>query len=203
MKLETVLFFLFASISIGSATMVVSSKNPVHSILYLVLVFFNASGLLLLIKVEFLAMIFLVVYVGAIAVLFLFVVMMLNIRIAELSENTLRYMPIGGVIGVIFVLEFFLIIEPNFLPLNLGNVLVLEGIDLWSYNMEEYTNIRAIGMLIYTNYFYYFLMASLVLLVAMIGAIVLTMNKRGGVQKQDIFEQVSRSFEQTLYLRSS
>lgn len=203
MKLETVLFFLFASISIASATMVVSSKNPVHSILYLVLVFFNASGLLLLIKVEFLAMIFLVVYVGAIAVLFLFVVMMLNIRIAELSENTLRYMPIGGVIGVIFVLEFFLIIEPNFLPLNLGNVLILEGIDLWSYNMEEYTNIRAIGMLIYTNYFYYFLMASLVLLVAMIGAIVLTMNKRGGVQKQDIFEQVSRSFEQTMYLRSS
>jgi NADH-quinone oxidoreductase subunit J len=130
MKLETVLFFLFASVSIASATMVVSSKNPVHSILYLVLVFFNASGLLLLIKVEFLAMIFLVVYVGAIAVLFLFVVMMLNIRIAELSENTLRYMPIGGLIGVIFVLEFFLIIEPNFLPLNLGNLPVLEDINL-------------------------------------------------------------------------
>jgi NADH-quinone oxidoreductase subunit J len=130
MKLEIVLFFLFSSIAIASGIMVVSSKNPVHSILYLVLVFFNASGLLLLIKVEFLAMIFLVVYVGAIAVLFLFVVMMLNIRIAEVSENTLRYMPIGGLIGFIFVFEFFLIIEPNFFSLHTGDTSILSNITL-------------------------------------------------------------------------
>jgi NADH-quinone oxidoreductase subunit J len=130
MKLEIVLFFLFSSIAIASGIMVVSSKNPVHSILYLVLVFFNASGLLLLIKVEFLAMIFLVVYVGAIAVLFLFVVMMLNIRIAELSENTLRYMPIGGLIGFIFIFEFFLVVEPNFFSLHIGDTSSLSNITL-------------------------------------------------------------------------
>jgi len=202
MNLEIILFYLFASMTLTSGVLVIGSKNPIHSILFLVLVFFNASGLLLLLKAEFLAMIFLVVYVGAIAVLFLFVVMMLNIKLTELTENTLQYFPIGGIVGLIFLMEVSLIVDNDLTPSLFSSSILPDSPVIWSTDISETTNMETIGLLIYTTYFYYFLIASLVLLVAMIGAIVLTISKRAGVQKQDIFEQVSRCHKNTIYLKT-
>ena len=116
MSVEQVLFFLFSSLALVCSTMVISSRNPVYSVLFLILVFVNASGLLLLLGLDFFAMLFLVVYIGAIAVLFLFVVMMLNIKITELTENTLRYLPIGGLIGFIFIIEVLLVVDQDLIP---------------------------------------------------------------------------------------
>jgi len=124
MTIEAALFYLFSSIALISGVLVISSRNPIHSVLFLILVFCNATGLLLLLEVEFLAMLFLMVYVGAIAVLFLFVVMMLNIRLTELNESILRYLPVGGFIGLIFLFEIFLVVESDLTPLYQTNLLL-------------------------------------------------------------------------------
>ena len=176
--------------------MVISAKNPIHSILFLILVFCNAAGLLILLETEFLAMIFLIVYVGAIAVLFLFVIMMLNIKIIELNENVLRYLPIGSIIAIIFLFEIFLIIDNDLIPIfsNVEKTYFEE----WGYNINNLTNIEVIGILIYTHYFYLFLMSSIILLIAMVGAIVLTLHERTNLKKQEIYKQLLRNFNQSI-----
>jgi NADH-ubiquinone oxidoreductase chain 6 len=198
------LFYLFSTLALLSGVMVIQARNPVHSVLFLILVFFNSAGLLLLLGLDFFAMIFLVVYVGAIAVLFLFVVMMLNIKLAEINEKKLRYLPIGGLLGLLFLFEIFLIVDNDLIPLLLSNNTIMyaqlaavEYIE-WSSYIDTVTNIQAVGQLIYTYYFYFFLMASLILLVAMIGAIVLTMHKSVGIKRQEVFEQNTREFTKTI-----
>lgn len=199
MNIEVLLFYIFSSLALVSGGLVVSARNPMHSILFLVLVFCNAAGLLLLLETEFLAMLLLIVYVGAIAVLFLFVVMMLNIRVTELKESILRYIPIGGLVLIIFFIEVLSIINGDLVPffssanLNLTSQAFLLQPDLnlviWSNNIDPTTNIEAIGELLFTYYFYAFLMASMCLLVAMIGAILLTMRKQYNVRRQEVYDQ--------------
>lgn len=198
------LFYIFSSITLISGVMVIQARNPVHSVLFLILVFFNAAGLLVLLGLDFFAMIFLVVYVGAIAVLFLFVVMMLNIKIAEINEKRLRYLPIGGVLGILFLFEVLLIVDNDLIPLlfydNLQAISQIQNLNFvnWINNVETITNIQAVGNLAYTYYFYFFLMASIILLVAMIGAIVLTMQKSVRIKRQQVFLQNSRDFAKTI-----
>jgi NADH-ubiquinone oxidoreductase chain 6 len=191
------LFSFFSSLTLLSGVMVIQARNPVHSVLFLILVFFNAAGLLVLLGLDFFAMIFLVVYVGAIAVLFLFVVMMLNIKIAEINEKRLRYLPIGGVLGLLFLFEILLIVDNDLIPLllyNTENFLEFKNLSFinWSENLQTVTNIQAIGNLVYTYYFYFFLMSSIILLIAMIGAIVLTMQKGIRIKRQQVFLQNTR-----------
>jgi NADH-ubiquinone oxidoreductase chain 6 len=210
---DHLLFYMFSSIVILSGIMVIRAKNPVHSVLFLIFVFCNVAGLLILLGLDFFAMIFLVVYVGAIAVLFLFVVMMLNIKLVEINENILRYLPIGGLIGLIFLFEIFLIVDSDLIPIlhldpqfSLSNAYAAQLDQLavdsfyiqWPTLVNRVSNIESVGQLIYTYYFYYFIMASLVLLVAMIGAIVLTMHKGVDVKRQEVFEQNTREFTKTV-----
>jgi NADH-quinone oxidoreductase subunit J len=200
MNVEVLLFYIFSAIAIISGSMVISARNPIHSVLFLVLVFCNAAGLLILLETEFLAMLFLVVYVGAIAVLFLFVVMMLNVRITELNESILRYIPIGGIILLIFLFEILSVINGDLVPFFSSKLFVLDSdyislnhnlnITFWSNQINPLTNVASLGEVLYTYYVYCFMVASLILLVAMIGAILLTMRKRMNVRKQEIFDQV-------------
>jgi NADH:ubiquinone oxidoreductase subunit 6 (subunit J) len=200
MNIEALLFYIFSSIAVVSGIMVISSRNPMHSVLFLVLVFCNAAGLLILLETEFLAMLFLVVYVGAIAVLFLFVVMMLNILITELNDSILRYLPVGGIILLIFLFEILSVINGDLVPFFSSNMFQFEADNVilstnlntifWSNQIDPTSNIEALGNVLYTYYVYSFIIASLILLVAMIGAILLTMRKRVNVRKQEIFDQV-------------
>ncbi|KAB1086093.1 NADH-quinone oxidoreductase subunit J [Neorhizobium galegae] len=188
MGLQAIFFYLFAFIAVASAFMVISAKNPVHSVLFLILVFFNAAGLFLLTGAEFLAMILLVVYIGAVAVLFLFVVMMLDIDFAELRSGVLQYAPIGMLVGLIVAAELVVVIG--------GSVLTPEAaksITMPIPNPATRTNTAALGDVLYTNYVYFFQIAGLVLLVAMIGAIVLTLRHRTNIKRQDISQQVART----------
>ena len=191
------LFYCFSSFALISGVMVIQSRNPVHSVLFLILVFFNAAGLLILLGLDFFAMIFLVVYVGAIAVLFLFVVMMLNIKLAEINEKRLRYLPVGGFLGLLFLFEIFLIVDNQLIPLLGGEYQGISGTD-WALFVHTISNIEGLGLLIYTFYFYFFLIASLILLIAMIGAIVLTMHKGVHVKRQQVFQQNTREFAKTV-----
>src|SRR5476649_555384 len=186
MILNAIFFYLFAGICVASAVMVVTSKNPVHSVLFLILTFFNAAGLFVLLGAEFLAMILIVVYVGAVAVLFLFVVMMLDIDFAELKRGSLQYLPFGVLIGLILVAELVMA----------GSVWVLKPALVAakaSATPAGLTNTAALGRILYTDYVYYFQIAGLVLLVAMIGAIVLTLRSRPGVRRQVISVQNART----------
>lgn len=198
------LFYLFSSLTLLSGILVIQARNPVHSVLFLILVFFNAAGLLVLLNLDFFAMIFLVVYVGAIAVLFLFVVMMLNIKLAEINENRLRYLPIGGLLGLLFLFEILLIVDNDLIPLlfyenisALSEYRELNFLD-WSNTIHTVPNIQAIGNILYTYYFYFFLLSSIILLVAMIGAIVLTMQKGIRIKRQQVFLQNTRDFAKTI-----
>ena len=179
-------FYLFATIAVFSAFMVISSRNPVHSVLFLILTFVNAAGLFMLAGAEFLAMILIVVYVGAVAVLFLFVVMMLDVDFAELRQGILQYMPIGVMVGVVLLLELLLVA---------GTWVVLPEVASGSVVPIDagISNTRALGQVLYTRYVYLFQGAGLVLLVAMIGAIVLTLRHKPNVKRQDIAAQVARS----------
>ncbi|MDO8996106.1 MAG: NADH-quinone oxidoreductase subunit J [Sediminibacterium sp.] len=203
MNFEMILFYLFSIIAILSAVMVIGSRNPVHSVLFLILVFANATGLFLLLGVEFIAMIFLMVYVGAVAVLFLFVVMMLNIKVVQLSENVLRYLPLGAIVGLIFLLQILVVIENDLLALTDFDFQPAQTETIqWAMEMNQSNNIESLGRIMYTNYFYFFIVSGLILLVAMIGAIVLTMYKRGNVKRQDVLSQLTRDFERVVYLKS-
>lgn len=198
-NLSYILFFFFSSLMIVGSFMVISVPNPIHSVLYLVFVFCNASGLFILLNTEFLAIIFMIVYVGAIAILFLFVIMMLNIRIVQLNETLLRFLPLGGFIGFIFLLEIMLVVEKE-LGLEFPDGLHYEYIH-WENHKVDYTNIEEIGRFLYTNHFYDFILAGLILLVAMIGAIVLTLYAQSTVKKQDNFRQTSRHVSRSIVLK--
>lgn len=189
------LFSLFSSVTLLSGVMVIQARNPVHSVLFLILVFFNAAGLLVLLGLDFFAMIFLVVYVGAIAVLFLFVVMMLNIKIAEIHERRLRYLPIGGVLGLLFLFQVVLIVDNELIPLLSAQT---PGFVDWAENSQTVPTIQALGNVVYTYYFSFFLLSSLILLIAMIGAIVLTMQKGMGMKRQQVFLQNTREHAKTI-----
>ncbi len=190
MGLQALFFYLFAFIALGSALMVISVRNPVHAVLFLILTFFNSAGLFLLTGAEFLAMILLVVYVGAVAVLFLFVVMMLDVDFAELRTKALDYAPVGFLIGLILAIELIVVIG--------GSVLSPELIAHPAMPIpaiSERTNTAALGDVLYTHYVYFFQIAGLVLLVAMIGAIVLTLRHKPHIKRQNISAQVARSPE--------
>jgi NADH-quinone oxidoreductase subunit J len=193
MVLQALAFYVFAAVTVASAFMVVTSRNPVYSVLFLILAFFNAAALFVLIGAEFVAMILVIVYVGAVAVLFLFVVMMLDINLAELKRGFLDYLPIGVLIGVVLLAEILL---------GLG-VLGAPSPGLEAYSkagpqVAAVENTRAIGRVLYTQYFYLFQVAGLVLLVAMIGAIVLTLRSRPGVRRQKVGDQLYRTKEQAI-----
>ena len=191
------LFYLLAGIALISSIMVISARNPVHSVLFLILAFFNAAGLLILMEMEFLSLIFIVVYVGAIAVLFLFVVMMLNVKISEVEDEVLQYLPVGGTIGLIFLFLTFFIIEGDFVSFNgQANSIYLD----WFQQVDVVSNIETLGQVLYTEYLVYFLLAGVILLVAMVGAIVLTMSTRTSLRRQLIFQQVSRDFDNSTLL---
>jgi NADH:ubiquinone oxidoreductase subunit 6 (subunit J) len=201
MPAQLMLFYFFAGLTLISSIMVIGSRNPVHSVLFLILAFCNSAGLLLLLEIEFLAMIFIVVYVGAIAVLFLFVVMMLNIKISEVQDEIYQYLPVGGLIGFIFLSEIFLILESDFVPLLSQNLLSTDY-NIWVANTESISNIATLGQVLYTTFAVFFLIAGLILLVAMIGAIVLTMQTRTTLRRQQIYQQTSRDFENAVFLSS-
>ena len=181
-------FYLFAFITVAAGFMVISARNPVHSVLYLILAFFNAAGLFLLTGAEFLAMILLVVYVGAVAVLFLFVVMMLDVDFAELKSGALQYAPIGALVGLVLLAELIVVLGGYAFSPELA-----EAIARPTPAPELRHNTAALGDVLYTEYIYLFQIAGLVLLVAMIGAIVLTLRHKEGVKRQNIAEQVART----------
>jgi NADH:ubiquinone oxidoreductase subunit 6 (subunit J) len=187
----TFLFFCFAFFSLFAATMVILSKNPIHSVLYLLLVFLNSSGIMILIGADFLGLIFIMVYLGAIAVLFLFVVMMLNIQMIEWHDYLYRYLPIGGLLWLCLVAEFsYLLLEEC--DYKQSTSIFLPEYVSWLGLLNRLTNIEVIGQLTYTVFSVGFVMASLILLVAMVGAIVLTMYSRSTMRRQSITEQTKR-----------
>jgi NADH-quinone oxidoreductase subunit J len=192
MTLTSLAFYLFASVSVASAFMVIAARNPVYSVLFLILTFFNSAGLFVLLGAEFLALILVMVYVGAVAVLFLFVVMMLDIDFAELNEGFLQYMPIGATVGLILLLELLLVFGAS-------STLVDKG-QLPSATPEGMTNAEALGRVLYTDYIFLFQTAGAILLVAMIGAIVLTFVKSNNPKRQDIAKQNARTREDAVEL---
>ncbi len=189
-------FYLLAVVTVAAGVLVISARNPVHSVLFLILAFFSAAGLFVLMGAEFLAMLLVIVYVGAVAVLFLFVVMMLDVNFVELREGFLQYLPLGGLIGLVMLVELLLI---------LGTWVSGPEVALHAASpapaLEAVSNTRALGHLIYTKYIYLFQTAGLILLVAMIGAIVLSHRKRGGVRRQVIRDQVNRRREDSVEVK--
>ena len=193
MALQAIAFYLLAAVTVGSGIAVVSARNPVHSVLFLILSFFSAAGLFVLLGAEFLAMLLVVVYVGAVAVLFLFVVMMLDINFRELRQGAAQYMPFGALLGLVLLAE---------LAVVLGAWAVApaanQALGAPTPAIEQVHNTKALGQLLYTHYAYLFQASGIVLLIAMMGAIVLTLRRREGVRKQDISAQLARRREETM-----
>ncbi|MFN3514333.1 MAG: NADH-quinone oxidoreductase subunit J [Phenylobacterium sp.] len=187
MALQAIAFYLLAAVTVGAGFGVVSSRNPVHSVLFLILAFFSAAGLFVLLGAEFLAMLLVIVYVGAVAVLFLFVVMMLDVDFAALRQGFARYLPLGGLVAAVLVVE--MIVVATSVARNgaarLNEAPAAAG--------PEITNAETIGRVLYTDYVYFFQAAGLVLLVAMIGAIVLTLRHKPSVRRQSVIDQVART----------
>jgi NADH-quinone oxidoreductase subunit J len=186
MTVASAFFYLFSTVMIVSAFMVIAARNPVHSVLFLILAFVNASGLFILLNAEFLAMILVVVYVGAVAVLFLFVVMMLDVDFAELKQGFLQYLPLGSLIGMCMLMELILVMGgfvPSSATIASAGTPIVEGV----------SNTQALGQVLYTKYVFLFEASSLVLLTAMIGAIVLTLRHKSDVKRQDIAAQNART----------
>jgi NADH-quinone oxidoreductase subunit J len=196
MTLAGFFFYVFAIVTVASAVMVISVRNPVHAVLFLILAFFNSAGLFVLLGAEFIAMILVIVYVGAVAVLFLFVVMMLDVDFAELRAGFAKYMPIGGLIGGVLLAELLLVMSAWTVAPE-GALQIMERIPPAS----EVTNAEAIGRVLYTRYVYFFQLAGLILLVAMVGAIVLTLRHREGVKRQDVAAQVARDPRTAIEIR--
>ena len=187
MSISLITFYLFSAILLLSSLMVISTKNPVHSVLFLILAFLNAAGIFVILHAEFLAMILIIVYVGAVAVLFLFVVMMLDFKTSLEKDNILQYMPIGLLIGLVFIAELVIVLINT--RLDLSNIQILSNpLD----NFSDQSNTEAIGSILYTNYVLYFQLSGIILLVAMVGSIVLTLRDREGVKRQIVSEQVDR-----------
>jgi NADH-quinone oxidoreductase subunit J len=187
MELQAIAFYLLSAVMIGSALAVVSARSPVHSVLFLITAFFSAAGLFVLLGAEFLAMLLIIVYVGAVAVLFLFVVMMLDVDFDALKQGFARYLPIGGFVAGILAIEMIVVAvsvaQHGAASRNAAPAAVKFGV----------TNAQTIGQVMYTDYIYYFQAAGMVLLVAMIGAIVLTLKHKPGVRRQVIADQVART----------
>ena len=203
-------FNILTGLSLISAFLVVTSKNPIHSVFFLVFLFFNTAGLLILLGVEFLAMLFLIVYVGAVAVLFLFVMMMLNIKISESSNSIYRYLPIGLFLSILFLFEIFIIVEGDLnsiemLAFTQPKYLLLENQFVnnvcWIDNVIASTNVDVIGSVLFTFNVYFFIITSFILLVSMIGAITLTLHRRSDIRRQEIFKQLQRDFERATILK--
>ncbi|MBN9670779.1 NADH-quinone oxidoreductase subunit J [Roseibium aggregatum] len=196
MILKALFFYLFAGVTVASALMVIASRNPVTSVLFLILAFVNSAGLFILLGAEYLALLLVVVYVGAVAVLFLFVVMMLDVDFVELRQGFLQYLPVGALVGLILLVE---------LLLGLGGWVIAP--ELLGHGAEpmpaltETSNIQALGSVLYTKYIFFFQVAGLVLLVAMIGAIVLTLRHKPNVKRQSIPDQVARTRETAIEVR--
>jgi NADH-quinone oxidoreductase subunit J len=188
MMVTAFFFYLFAVFAVISATLVITAKNPVHAVLFLILTFFNAAGLFVLLGAEFLAMLLVIVYVGAVAVLFLFVVMMLDVDFAELRAGFIKNAPVGLIVGGIVMAELVALFGVYGFELGVGKQLAAVA-------PEGVSNTKALGLLIYTRYAYFFQGAGLVLLVAMVGAIVLTLRHKEGVKRQSISAQVNRTPE--------
>ena len=191
----TFFFYLFACICVASAFMVIAARNPVHSVLFLSLAFVNAAGLFVMMGAEFLAMILVVVYVGAVAVLFLFVVMMLDVDFATLKQGALQYLPLGVVIGGIFLAELLLVVGAWTIGPGVPHAIA-------SPIPSTVPNTEAIGMVLYTHYVYFFEIAGLILLVAMVGAIVLTLHHKPEAKRQSISQQVSRTPATSIEIRT-
>ncbi|HZP20196.1 MAG TPA: NADH-quinone oxidoreductase subunit J [Bauldia sp.] len=185
MIIPSIFFYLFSAVLIGSAVMVIGARNPVHSVLFLILAFFNAAGLFMLLGAEFLAMILVIVYVGAVAVLFLFVVMMLDVDFVELRQGFLNYLPVGSLIGIVLLAELVIVLGGSFFAPDLGAKPVVPT--------GSMSNTAALGAILYTRYAFFFQAAGFVLLVAMIGAIVLTLRHKEKAKRQSVAEQVARS----------
>jgi NADH-quinone oxidoreductase subunit J len=185
MVLQAITFYLLAATTLVSGLAVISARNPVHSVLFLITAFFSAAGLFVLLGAEFLAMILVIVYVGAVAVLFLFVVMMLDVDFAALRQGFARYLPIGAVVAGVLIVEM----------IGVAASVAAHGAAAGSTGpaTASVTNAQAIGAVLYTDYVYFFQAAGLVLLVAMIGAIVLTLKHRVGIKRQSISAQVARA----------
>jgi NADH-quinone oxidoreductase subunit J len=196
MIVAALFFYLFAGVCVASAVMVIAARNPVHSVLFLILAFVNAAGLFVMMGAEFLAMILIVVYVGAVAVLFLFVVMMLDVDFAELRQGVLQYLPFGILMGAIFLAELLFVVGAWVIG---GNV--TQAITSPIPPLATVSNTEAIGLVLYTKYVYFFEVAGLILLVSMIGAIVLTLHHRVRVRRQDISAQVARTPATAIELR--
>ncbi len=196
MIIAALAFYVFSAMAVGCGFMVIAARNPVHSVLFLILAFFSSAGLFVLLGAEFLAMILVIVYVGAVAVLFLFVVMMLDINFVEMREGFLQYLPIGGLIAFLLLIELLMMIGTW--------VLAPDTIGAGAAPLPDIgrvTNTEAIGDLLYTRYLYLFQAAGLILLVAMIGAIVLTLRQREGVRRQSISKQVRRRREDAVEIK--
>ena len=194
--LSALFFYLFAGVTVASGCMVIWARNPVHAVLFLILAFFNAAGLFVLLSAEFLAMILVVVYVGAVAVLFMFVVMMLDINFVAMREGFLQYLPLGAMIGLILLAELLVIVG--------GWTLAPDAAALGAAPtppIANVTNTQALGEILYTDYVYLFQAAGMVLLVAMIGSIVLTLRQREGVRRQRIGAQVNRRRADTIEVK--
>ena len=188
-------FYIFSVVILISSLMVITSKNPVHSVLFLILSFFNGAGLFIILHAEFLAMILIIVYVGAVAVLFLFVVMMLDFKISLDKNNILQYLPIGFFVGLIFISELIIVLINT--KFDLSNIQILVNP---MFKFENLTNTEAIGSILYTDYILYFQLSGVILLVAMIGSIVLTLRTRDGVKRQSIQSQLDRNYKSTITL---
>jgi NADH-quinone oxidoreductase subunit J len=194
MIIASFFFYLFSSVMIAAASMVISSRNPVHSVLFLILAFFNAAGLFVLLGAEFLAMILVVVYVGAVAVLFLFVVMMLDVDFAELKQGFSQYLTVGASLGLVVLIEIALVVGAWTIgPVSIANVTTPMPPGM--------TNTMALGHVLYTQYAYLFEAAGLILLTAMIGAIVLTLRHKAGVKRQNIALQNARTPAEAVEIR--
>ena len=186
MIISAIFFYLFAAVCVASAFMVIASKNPVHSVLFLILAFVNAAGLFMLMGAEFLAMILIVVYVGAVAVLFLFVVMMLDVDFAELRQGVLTYLPIGALVGAVLLAELLIVVGAWVIGPSVATTAPIPS-------PSDISNTQAIGLVLYTRYVFFFQAAGVILLVAMVGAIVLTLQHKPNVRRQVIADQVART----------
>jgi len=191
MGLTAFFFYVFASIAVLSSLMVIVARNPVHAVLFLILTFFNAAGIFVLLGAEFLAMLLVIVYVGAVAVLFLFVVMMLDVDFAELRAGFIKNAPLGALIGALVLAELIIVIGLSQYSANIIGQPAAPAVAAG----ENITNTEALGRILYTKYIFFFQGAGLILLVAMIGAIVLTLRHKEGVKRQSISAQVARSPE--------
>ena len=196
MGLTAIAFYVFAGVTVGAALLMTLARNPVHSVLWLILSFFSTAGLFVLAGAEFVAMLLVIVYVGAVAVLFLFVVMMLDVDFAALRSGFQEYLPIGALVGAVLLLELVLV----FGFWTYGDT-ALRAREAVMPAPDDLDNIHALGRVIYTDYILLFQLSGLVLLVAMVGAIMLTLRKREGIKRQDVLAQMHRSRAASVELR--